>query len=68
MHLMNEEKLKDSEFCFEIEYEISGFPQNLKRCFVMSGKMKKMYLKFSDIVIFDDAERTNKHGYLLVGF
>jgi hypothetical protein len=34
----------------------------------MSGKMKTMYRKFSDIVIFDDAERTNKHGYLLVGF
>lgn len=66
--LVKEYKIKDPEMSYEFEYEDENDKTKLKRAFVMTGKMKKIYKKFNDVVIIDAIYRTNKHDMPLVVF
>ena len=66
--LVKEYKIKDPEMSYEFEYEDDNDKTKLKRAFVMTGKMKKIYQKFNDVVIIDAIYRTNKHDMPLVVF
>jgi zinc finger SWIM domain-containing protein 3 len=65
--LVKEYREKDKEMSFEYEYEGED-TSKLKRALLMSGKMKKVYKKFNDVIIVDAIYKTNKHDMPLVIF
>ena len=66
--LLNELKTKDPDTNWICEYEKDGYPRDLNKIIVMTGKMKRFYHMYSDVVFMDATYKTNKHDMALTIF
>ena len=66
--LLEELKQADPDTDYIWEYEPDGFPKDLNKIIVMTGKMKRFYQKYHDVVFMDATYKTNKHDMALTIF
>ncbi|CAI2359717.1 unnamed protein product [Moneuplotes crassus] len=67
VNMIKEYKVGDPEMSYEIEYDEED-KTRLNKAIFITGKMKKVYQKFRDVVIVDAIYKTNKHDMPLVVF
>ncbi|CAI2386947.1 unnamed protein product [Moneuplotes crassus] len=66
--MLEELKAQDPDTDWLCEYEKDGYPHDLNKIIVMTGKMKRFYLKYHDVVFMDATYKTNKHDMALTIF